>query len=47
MANGMRIGAAYDYPLTEINTQTAGSFEIMLGYEFNYTTKATVTPRYF
>ena len=47
MSNGMRIGAAYDYPLTEINTQTAGSFEVMLGYEFNYTTKATVTPRYF
>lgn len=47
MDNGMRIGAAYDYPLTEINTQTAGSFEVMLGYEFNYVTKATVTPRYF
>lgn len=47
MNNGMRIGAAYDYPLTDINTQTVGSFEVMLGYEFNYVTKATVTPRYF
>lgn len=47
MSNGLRLGAAYDYPLTEINTVTAGSFEVMLGYEFNYTTKATVTPRYF
>lgn len=47
MPNGLRLGAAYDYPLTEINTVTAGSFEVMLGYEFNYVTKATVTPRYF
>jgi len=47
MPNGLRLGAAYDYPLTDINTVTAGSFEVMLGYEFNYTTKATVTPRYF
>lgn len=47
MPNGLRIGGAFDYPLTEINTVTAGSFEVMLGYEFNYVTKATVTPRYF
>ena len=45
--NGMRIGAAYDYPLTELNTVTQGSFEVMLGYEFNYRTKKIVTPRYF
>ncbi len=47
MSNGLRLGAAYDYPLNEINTVTAGSFEVMLGYEFNYRTSATVTPRYF
>ena len=47
LANGVRIGAAYDYPLTELNTVTPGSFEVLLGYEFNYRTKKIVTPRYF
>lgn len=47
MSNGMRFGAAYDYPLTELNQVTNGSFEVMLGYEFNYRTKKIVTPRYF
>lgn len=47
LANGLRVGVAYDYPLTKINTVSAGSFEVMLGYEFNYVTKKAVTPRYF
>ncbi|NNE29545.1 MAG: type IX secretion system membrane protein PorP/SprF [Saprospiraceae bacterium] len=47
LTNGLRIGAAYDYTLTKLQTVAGGSFEIMLGYEFNYTTKRTVTPRYF
>ncbi len=47
LANGLRIGAAYDYPLSEIRQSAQGSFEIMLGYEFNYITKLAVTPRYF
>ena len=47
LANGLRIGAAYDYPLTKLNTVTNGSFELMIGYEFNYNTKRAVTPRYF
>ncbi len=45
--NGLRVGAAYDYPLTALNKATAGAFEIMLGYEFNFLTKRLVTPRYF
>lgn len=45
--NGLRIGAAYDYPLTKLNTVTAGAFEVMVGYEFNFKTKRIVTPRYF
>lgn len=45
--NGLRVGAAYDYPLNEFSSVTAGSFELMVGYEFNYDTKKTVTPRYF
>jgi type IX secretion system PorP/SprF family membrane protein len=47
MKNGMRIGAAYDYTLTDIQRVSNGSFEIMLGYEFDYQTKRIVTPRYF
>ena len=47
MSNGIRIGAAYDYPLNDLNTVTYGSFELFLGYEFNFKTKKIVTPRYF
>jgi len=47
LANGLRIGAAYDYTLTELKSAAKGSFEIMLGYEFNYRTHKAVTPRYF
>lgn len=47
MDSGLRIGLAYDYPLTELASVTAGSFEVMVGYEFNFDTKKTVTPRYF
>ena len=45
--NGMRLGAAYDYPLTALNKASSGGFEIMLGYEFNFLTDRLVTPRYF
>jgi len=45
--NGVRIGAAYDYTLTKLQTVAGGTFEVMLGYEFNYNTRRTVTPRYF
>ena len=47
LANGLRIGASYDYTLTKLQSPAGGSFEIMLGYEFDYKTKRTVTPRYF
>ncbi|MEZ4949307.1 MAG: type IX secretion system membrane protein PorP/SprF [Saprospiraceae bacterium] len=47
MPSGLRIGAAYDYPINELNNVTNGSFELMVGYEFNYRTKKIVTPRYF
>jgi len=47
LGNGLRIGLAYDYPLTRLRQQTIGSFEIMLGYEFDYKTSRVVTPRYF
>ena len=47
LANGLRIGAAYDYTLTKLQSPAQGSFEVMLGYEFDYKTKQIVTPRYF
>jgi type IX secretion system PorP/SprF family membrane protein len=47
LSNGMRIGVAYDYPLTKIRNSSLGSFEVMLGYEFDYKEKRIVTPRYF
>lgn len=45
--NGLRVGGAYDYPLTALNKATVGAFELMLGYEMNFLTKRVVTPRYF
>jgi type IX secretion system PorP/SprF family membrane protein len=47
LSNGLRIGASYDYTLTKLQTKAGGSVEVMLGYEFDYKTKRTVTPRYF
>ncbi len=47
LSNGLRIGAAFDYPLNALSGVSPGSFEIMIGYEFDYKVKKTVTPRYF
>ena len=47
LKNGLRIGAAYDFPLSEIQTVTTGAFELMIGYEFDYKNTKVVTPRYF
>ena len=47
LGNGLRLGAAYDYSLTKIQTKAGGSFEVMVGWEFDYKTKKVVTPRYF
>jgi type IX secretion system PorP/SprF family membrane protein len=47
LQNGLRVGAAYDYPLTDLNKVTSGSFELMVGYEFSFKENKVVTPRYF
>ncbi len=47
LKNGVRIGAAYDYSLTRIQNHSIGSFEVMLGYDFNYEIDKINTPRYF
>jgi type IX secretion system PorP/SprF family membrane protein len=43
----LRIGYAYDYTLTDIQDYSAGSHEIMLGYDFGYDIMKIKTPRYF
>lgn len=45
--NGLRIGVAYDYPLTALQGPGGGSYEVLLGYDFNYNNVRVVTPRYF
>ncbi len=44
LANGVRVGAAFDQTLTKIGQP---SFEVMLGYDFDYELKRMNTPRYF
>ncbi len=47
LGNGIRIGAAYDYTISKLQNYVDGSFEVMLGYDFNYDKSSVVTPRYF
>ncbi len=47
LKNGLRIGAAYDYPLTDLARVTSGAFELMVGYEFDFRENKVITPRYF
>lgn len=43
---GMRIGFAYDYPLSKIANYTVGSFEILLGWDFVKKIDKVSHPRY-
>ena len=45
--NGVRIGLAYDYSLTELQQYGNGSAELMLGSDMNFKVDKIVTPRYF
>ncbi len=47
LRNGLRIGIAYDFTLTKLRDAAKGSFDVMLGYDFDYKEKKIVTPRYF
>lgn len=47
LKNGMRIGAAYDYSLTKIQTVSSGSVELMVGYDFDFEDTKMVHIRYF
>jgi type IX secretion system PorP/SprF family membrane protein len=43
----LRIGVAYDYPISRIHVVTRGSAELMVGYTFQKDIKKVVNPRYF
>lgn len=45
--NGLRIGAAYDLTLSSLKKANSGSFELMVGYEFDVKVKKVASPRYF
>jgi len=47
LRNGLRLGAAYDILFSKIRRASGGSFELMLGYEFDVKIKRVATPRYF
>ncbi len=47
MQNGLHIGVAYDYTLTELQNPSKASFEVMLGFDFKFDKSETYHPRYF
>lgn len=50
VAKKLRVGYAYDYSLSDLNSYSSGSHEISLGYTLgnkNYKNNALTSPRYF
>lgn len=47
LKKGLRVGASYDFTLTAVNQYSSGSFELMLGYDFQFSVAKVKTPRYF
>lgn len=48
LKNGLRLGFAYDFSLTPIQQNSVGSFEMSMGYDFNYLEVGSInSPRYF
>jgi type IX secretion system PorP/SprF family membrane protein len=45
--NNLRMGVAYDLTISRLNTYTPGTYELMLGYDFNRKMDKMLTPRYF
>lgn len=47
LISGIRVGAAYDFTINKVRDYSRGSFELMLGYDFDFNKKQLNTPRYF
>ena len=47
LKSGMRISFAYDLTLSMLNNKHNGSYEVILGYDFQGKGKRLITPRYF
>lgn len=47
LKNGLRIGYAYDYTLSEIQNYTSGSHEVTVGFDVPSKKDRLITPRYF
>ncbi len=47
LGNGLRLGGAYDYTISQLSQYAGGSFEVMLGYDFKYDDNKVSHPRYF
>ncbi len=43
----LRIGYAYDYTTSELQTYSSGSHEIMILFDINFPKKVSVSPRFF
>ncbi len=46
-APNFRIGYSFDYTITNIQSYSSGTHEIILRYEFGFGSKKVITPRYF
>jgi type IX secretion system PorP/SprF family membrane protein len=47
ISDNLRMGLAYDYPISEINKASHGSAELMINYVFQKAKKRVSNPRYF
>ena len=47
LSKKLRMGYSFDLTLTELRNYSAGSHEIMIGYDFGYQVPKLKTPRYF
>jgi type IX secretion system PorP/SprF family membrane protein len=43
----LRMGYAYDYPFSTLNSYTTGSHELMISYDFSFGNESVVSPRVF
>lgn len=47
LSSKFRLGYAYDYSVTALNTVNSGSHELMLNYILSFSRSRVITPRYF